>query len=279
MAFLLLLLKVGIAAFVGIFLGLLAMRGFKAQALNKYARVKDSNYEKISSSAEKKFAYDAMEEKMYAQGIKYRMGVKFSPFDYTVLRLMAGIGIGLIGLLYKPWCFIPGFLLGIFIVPLYFKQENDNDNEEMLQDIGQMNSIVALQVKSGIHISKVIYECCRMINNPRLRQALLELSIDLENFATVQQAAVQFGKKFSNPHIDSFAKTLEQMESTGSSVEFFEDIVSSVARINEAINLREEKKAQRIGDFFQIMLFIGPLILVFYVLLGSFGGSGTSGLW
>lgn len=279
MELLLFLLKVGIAAFVGIFLGLLAMRGFKEQAMNTYTHAKDSNYEKISSSAEKKFAYDAMEEKLYAQGIKYRMGARFSPFDYTVLRLMVGVGVGLVGLLYKPWCFILGFLLGFFLVPLYFKQENDNDNDEMLQDIGQMNSIVALQVKSGIHISKVIYECCRMIDNPRLKQALLELSIDLENFATVKQAAAQFSKKFSNQHIDSFAKTLEQMESTGSSVEFFEDIVSSVASINEAIAIKEEKKAQRTADFFQIMLFIGPLVLVFYVLIGSFSGGGMNGLW
>lgn len=277
MALFLFVFKIGIALFIGIFLGVLFMGDVKAQLKRKYETVRNSSYEKVEASAEKKLAYDVMEEKMYRLGIKFRMGARFGPFDYMVFRMLSGVGLGIVGILYKPWCFIPGFVGGFLLVSFYFNQKNKDDNEDMLPDIAKMNSIVALQMKSGVHISKVVYECCRDIGNPRLKQALLELSIDLENFATIQQAAVQFNKKFSNQHIDSFAKTLEQLQDTGSSIAFFEDAVASVEAINDAIALRDEHKAKQVGGFFQVLLFLGPLIFVFYMLFGMFSGSG--GMW
>lgn len=277
MEIVLLLFKTGIAVPAGLFLASLFRQDLKKKLRQKYRSVRDKSYSKVEADVEKKFAYDAMEEKMLAQGIKYRMGAEFSPFDYMVFRLLVSFGAGLIGLLFRPWCFLIGFGAGYLLVPFYFKQEDGNDNERMLPDISQMNSLVALQIKNGVFISVVIYECYRSVENPRLKTALLELSIDIENFADVKQAAVQFRKKFNNPYIDSFAKTLEQVQDTGKSLEFFEDILTSVEGINDAIAIRQEHKAEQVSGFFQILLFLGPVILVFYIMMGMFSSSGS--LW
>lgn len=271
------LLKIVTALLVGLFLASLLQQDLKKKLMKKYKSVREQNFNRVEADSEKKFAYDAMEEKMLAQGIKYRMGAEFSPFDYMVFRLLVSIGLGLVGILFKPWCFLIGFGAGYLLVPFYFRQEDNNDNERMLPDISQMLSLVALQIKNGVFISKVIYECYRSVEDARLKQALLELSIDIENFASVKQAAVQFRKKFNNPYIDSFAKTLEQVQDTGKSLEFFEDILSNVESINDAIAIKQEHKAEQISGFFQILLFLGPVILVFYIMLGMFSSSGS--LW
>lgn len=273
----LLFFKTGIALLVGLFLAGLFRQDLKHKLQKKYLSARDKSFSKTQRNPEKKFAYDAMEEKLLAQGIKYRMGAEFSPFDYMVFRLLISFGLGLVCMLIKPWFFPGGFAAGYVMVPLYFKQEDGNDNERMLPDIGQMNSIVALQIKNGVFISKVIYECYRSVENARLKQALLELSIDIENFASVKQAAQRFRKKFNNPYIDGFAKTLEQVQDTGKSLEFFEDILSRVESINDAIAIRQEHKAEQVAGFFQILLFLGPVILVFYIILGMFTSAGS--LW
>lgn len=270
----LIILKCLIALVIAFFLAALFNQDLKKKMREGYLGVRSVQLAKMEANPEKKFTNDLMEEDMLATGIKYRMGAEFTPFDYTVFRLVIGVSAGIVTMLFKPIYFPIGLIVGIIIVPFYFKQENSNDNEAMLPDIAQMNGLVALQVKNGVFISKVIYECYRTAKNERLKQALLELSIDMENFATIKEAATRFRKKFTNPYIDTFAKTLEQVQDTGRSVEFFEDIQSSVEGINEAIAIKQEAASQRVASIFEILLFLGPIIIVFYIMLGMMSGGG-----
>jgi hypothetical protein len=266
--------KIFAAVVTGLFLASLFSEDMRRKFKKRYRMAKDQYTEKQRGTADKRFAYDEIDEKLMSQGIKYRMGKDFSPFDYVVFRLACSLGAGIVAMFFKIWFFPVAFFLIFIGIPVYFKQENGNDNEDMLPDIANLNSLVALQVKNGVFLTKVIYECYRVVENPRLKDALLELSIDMETFSSIRSAAERFRKKFTSPYLDTFAKTLEQMQDTGQSLEFFEDIQSSVASINEAIAIREEARAERTAGIFQVMLFIGPVLIVFYILLGMLTGSG-----
>lgn len=269
--------KVLLSVGIGIFLACLVNNDLKGKCIRSYKRIRERQYERIEFDSQKRRAYDAMQDYLWKTGIKYRKGNDFSPFDYMVFRLLVGGIFGCTGLLLSPFLLIVGFLFGYTIVPFYYQQENKNDNEAMLPDIATMASTMAIQIKNGVFISKVIYECYRCVDHPRLKQALLELSIDIDNFASVSQAAMQFRKKFDNQYIDSFAKTLEQEQVTGESLDFFEDINASVEGINKAITRSEELKAERIKDFFLMLSFVAPVILLFYILFTMFSNSIT--LW
>ncbi|MBR4607811.1 MAG: type II secretion system F family protein [Lachnospiraceae bacterium] len=266
--------KIFAAAVTGIFLGSLFSEGARRKMKRRYRDAKESYAQSHTSNPDKKFAYDELEAKLLSQGIKYRMGKDFSPFDYIVFRLACALGAGIFSMFFKIWFFPVTFFLVFVFIPIYFKQEDGNDNEAMLPDISNLNSLVALQMKNGVFLSKVIYECYRVVENKRLKDALLELALDMENFSNIRQAAERFRAKFTSPYLDTFAKTLEQAQDSGNSVEFFEDIQSDVASINEAIAIREEAKAERTAGIFQVMLFIGPVLIVFYILLGMMTGNG-----
>lgn len=270
-------IEIAIALMVGVCAYNLLKIDLKQKAKNSYERLKDSHTEKIFANPEKRFAYDAMQKTLISQGIKYRMGDSFSPFDYMMFRIAICLGCGIFAMLvFGPLFILVGVAFGFVIVPYYFKHEDDYDNNEMLSDIGMMYGIVSLQAKSGIYISKIIYECYLSVEQPRLKKALLELSIDIENFASVKGAADRFRAKFNNSYIDTFAKTLEQAESTGSAVKVFEDIAKSVEGINEAIAIREEKKLEMRGFWFMTAVFSSVLIIVVYRLGGMM--SDISGL-
>ncbi len=270
-------IEILIAVMVGVCAYNLLKQDLKQKAKNRYERLREAQIKKTNSIPEKRFAYDAMQETLLSQGIKYRMGDSFSPFDYMMFRIAVCLGCGIFAMLvFGPFFMIVGVLFGFVIVPYYFKHEDESDNSEMLSDIGLMYGIVSLQAKSGIFISKIIYECYLSVEQPRLKKALLELSIDIENFASVKGAADRFRAKFNNSYIDTFAKTLEQAEVTGSAVKMFEDIAKSVEGINEAIALREEKKLEMRGFWIMTAVFTSVLIIVVYQLAGML--TGMSGL-
>lgn len=274
LSIIILALKIFASVFAGLFLAVLFNRDLKKAAKEKYRDIKDSHYQRIKKNPNKQFEEEGIEEKMLATGIKYRMGSDFGPFDYMCFRLALGFAVGIASMFIQVYFFVPVFLLVFFMIPFYFKQEDQNDNEAMLEDITNLLSMVALQLKSGVFISKVIYECFRMTENPRLRQALMELSIDMENFSSIKDAAIRFRKKFNNPQLDNFAKTLEQAQETGQSLEFFEDIQKSIASINETIASKEEQKKRHTADTFMLILFLGPVVFVFYIFFGMLTGSG-----
>ena len=267
--------KIFASVLTGVFLGFLFSEATIRKLKNKYAETKDAYARGCNNNPDKKFAYDEIEAKLMAQGIKYRMGNDFSPFDYMIFRLALSFGAGIVSMIFNVWLFPVAFLLMFVLIPFYFAEQNSNDNEYMLPDIANLNSLVALQVKNGVFISKVIYECFRVVENKRLRKALLELAIDMETFSSIRQAAERFRAKFTSPYLDTFAKTLEQVQDSGNSTEFFEDIQSSVASINAAIAIREENKAKQVAGFFQILLFVGPVLIVFYILVSMMTGSSV----
>lgn len=271
-----LVFEIVLSVIIGILCYMLGNRNLKKDASDIYSGLKKKNQKKVKADPIKLSAYDAMEEQMVLQGIKYRMGASFSPFDYTVFRIAVSLGIGLLFMLYNPIFVIPGVVLGYFGVPLFFKLKDKDDNNEMLSDIGDIYGTLGLQVKNNVHISKVIYECYFIVKQPRLKKALLELSLDIDKFTTVEEAAVSFRNKFNNEHINIFAKSLEQAADTGSSMRLFEDTVENLNSINRALAIREEGKLERKGFILQTIIFFAIIAFTIYIYwVYGFGDAGN----
>ena len=239
----------------------------------KYKQIKQKRYDKSRRDLDKRIEYDMIDDMLLRKGAKYRVGDNFSPFDYMVLRLLIGVLLSLVGLLLSP-LFVPvGFAVGYYVVPFYFDNENRYDNKDMLDDIAAMFGIVSLQVRNGVYITHVIYECYLSTGHPRLKKALKELSLEMEKFGNVKEAAISFRSKFENQHIDSFSKTLEQSEETGNAADLLKDLENQIESINEAIAIREEKKVASKAFFVQTMVFLGGMLFIGYIMVTLFASA------
>ena len=252
--------------------GYFARMDMKSKATSAYDKARDKYKERFNLRTEKKHMYEAIEEKLLSRGIKFRMGSGFSPFDYLVLRVLFGLLLGFLGMLMEPLLIIPGVLLGYYGVAWYFKHEDQYDNGEMMEDIGSMYGVVALQLKNKIYLADVIYECALTVKYKRLKQALLELNMEYKQFADIRTATDSFRRKFNNEYIDMFAKTIEQAETSGDAVDLFRDMESQINGINEALNIRKERKIKTAADIFMVLIFIGAVLFIGYTMVSMMSG-------
>lgn len=241
----------------------------------KYKQIKQRRFDKSRRDLDKRIEYDMIDEMLLRKGAKFRMGDNFSPFDYLMLRLLVGVLFAFIGLVINPLFVIVGFFLGYYMVSFYFEYENKNDGKDMMDDVAAMFGIVSLQLRNGVYLSQVIYECYLNTTHPRLKKSLLELSLEMEKFGNVKEAAVSFRSKFEDKYLDSFSKTLEQAEETGNAADLLKDLENQVEGINEAIAIREEQKVNSTAFFMQTLVFLGALAFMVYVLFSMFSSSMT----
>ena len=125
----------------------------------KYKQIKQRRFDASRRDLDKRIEYDMIEEMLLRKGAKFRMGDNFSPFDYLMLRLVIGLLFALVGLIVHPLLVIVGFVCGYYIVPYYFDYENRNDSKDMMDDVAAMFGIVSLQLRNGVFLTQVIYEC------------------------------------------------------------------------------------------------------------------------
>ena len=274
--FFILIMKLVVCIVFGLVLYNFLKADLKQRAINKYNDLKEVRIQRIKLDPDKYYVYIDMQKEMTRKGITYRLGGNFTPVDYVLLRAGIATAAFIAGSLINLLVGVVFCVFAIVFVPYNFDFENKQDNKSMLKDIGQIYTILSLQIKNGVPLSKVIYECYRSCQQKRLKQALLEFSLDIDNFANVHDATEEFRGKFTNPHIEMFAKCIDQVVDTGQSASFFEDLNASVESIHKAINLMEEEKANNLGLLFNTLIFVGILIYVFYVivLMAFSGGAG-----
>ena len=261
-------------AFIVIMTSIVATYLYRMDLINlvkgKYKQIKQRRYDASRRDLDKRIEYDMIDEMLLRKGAKFRMGDNFSPFDYLMLRLVVGLLLALVGLIFNPLFVIVGFIGGYYLVPYYFDFENKNDSQVMMDDVAAMFGIVSLQLRNGVYLTQVIYECYLNTTNPRLKKALLELSLEMEKFGNVKEAAMSFRAKFEDKYLDSFSKTSEQAEETGNAADLLKDLENQIEGINEAIAIREEQKVNSTAFFVQTLVFVGALIFMAYVLFSMF---------
>ncbi len=268
-----LILKLGISIVIGLLLAKLKLGDVKAKAKGKYSEYREKDKTKKSADIDKKMAYEDTDAMLASRGVKWRMGDGFSPFDYTMFRLLCALGIGIFFMIFHPLMIIPGVLIGYWFMGWYFAHKDKYDNGEMMDDISQLFGIVSLQLRNSVFVKDVIYECYLSVEHPRLKKALLELSLEIGQFSDIKTAADNFRRKFNNEHLDMFAKTLEQVQVSGNAVNLFEDLESQIKGINDASAIREEKKIDDICSIFMILVFISAMLFVAYIMLSMLTGS------
>lgn len=235
-------------------------------------------FESIAVSTEKKisdrlktqngyFSYERISDVLKKKGITFLFGEAANPFTYLVVKFLCALiclalGISLQGILLG----IIFAALGFFVPDLIVNLVNDIDNDEMMPDIKAVYDTLKIQAKSGVYLSYSLCECYMIVEHPRLKRALLDMTSSIIAKNQIETAVNEFGSKFENSYIDTLCVTILQSLESGKSTQVLEDISTQIADMQRAINIKEKEALDRRVQIFEMLIFSGVIAIMVYIL-------------
>lgn len=185
-------------------------------------------------------------------GVNYRLRRVIKPSEFLGFKFMWATGFTIFGLLLsvlfrRSWwvcLLISGvcFLIGFFILDLYYKSENKEDNKKMLKDIHTIYDTLRVYLKTGTYVTDTLDECYYRVANKRLKKALLELKEGIKRNSSKEDEIVLFQLKFDSVYIDIMVNILTQYFRTDSVATLLDDITEQMVDLDHAINMVEKEK-------------------------------------
>lgn len=232
-----------------------------------YLKFRKKTIESILSNSDRSVTYLGTYSYLLSHGATFYVGTWVTPFDYVLCRILLAIAFLLFGLIFHPVAGLLFAVLGFALPKLLLDLKNKDDNASMLDELAQVYATVSLQVKSGVWIGNALHECYLITRQPRLKQALWELSKEVESSIDLSKAAEHFREKFENSYIDTFSKSLEQSLQTGNAAKNFSDISKQLNSINDAIYKKEEGHVNSMMTVSITLVFLAGIIGIAFVLL------------
>lgn len=215
------------------------------------------------------FNYYYLQKFLDSVGITYYSRGKITPLTYIT---------------YKIGCMVVGLLIGIsvnlavglvfaiaawFLPDIYFREKNKEQNRNMMRDIMDIYDIILLQTGAGTHITLTLVDAYMVVENPRLKSALLELTGKLRETNDVLVSLNVFNSRFDNEHIANLSAAIMQSVESGNSVQMLADIKKYATNLQDSYNEQERLRIERRCRTYIVCLCAG--------LIGMLLCLGTSG--
>lgn len=241
----------------------------KQKEKEKEEREAESLVNQKNSKIYEYFDYDRIDDKLRRYGV-YRMYEKLNPSTWLTIKfgiafifLLCGISLGnaFVGLILA--------VVGFIVPELLIKMNNETDNENMLDDIKNIFDTLKIQTKAGVHISHSLCECYLIVEHPRLKAELLNMTNRIITTNNIEDAVKLLEKQFDNQYINTLCITILQSMESGKSSQTLEDLSKQIADMQRAINIKLEEALDRKVQMMQMGLFLVLIIACIYVLTVS----------
>lgn len=249
------------------------------RTLNSLYGKRDKVFNKINEAYVKSGTMDYKRLQLSRLGIMYRLkNYDLTPAYYMVLKIGVGVLIGALGFLLstKIVFFLVGFVVGYIAVPLYFKHEDKQDNEEMLMDIYNTYSNIKIQMSAGIYIRECLEYTYDMVTNKRYKEALSELILNFSDKTVSSTDAVSiFKNRFHSQEIDKLSSLLGSFMQYGLNANHTDDIMSEIQGIIQAETLKAEHDIEMKAEATNFAFFTVIIAMVVYTVFSSFSMGGV----
>jgi Flp pilus assembly protein TadB len=236
---------------------------------NRYVAASGKSKEAMNNSLKrmkfKSLSYHKTREWMQKSGFNYMTNNKVSVLGYLgmrvalmILAMVVGFKISIIG-------GVVGAVIGWLALDFIINMSDASDNKKMLEDIKALYDTLRIQTKAGVYITSVLTECYLVVQNKRLKQALLELTSDLKAKNDLELALSDFSDKFRNEYITKLQIVIKQSLKTGRASEMFEDIRKQIETIDLAIMTAEQQRVKGMIVFVQLLIYGAVIIVAIYV--------------
>lgn len=208
------------------------------------------------------------------KGAAYLIGREVTPEEYYLFRLLMAIFCGMLtiaagGIFLLPFGAIAGFYLPKAILLL----SDRTDNEKLLYDVKNVFDTLLMKTQAGVFLTTALADCYKVVQNRRLKQALLQMNMELIARNDIAAAVDRLQDQFGNQHIDSLCMTLRQSMSSGQTVAALKDMSDQLTELQEVIHNKLKSRLDAKIQAIQILLYAAILIMSVYgafLSLGSF---------
>ena len=208
------------------------------------------------------------------KGVMYRVkNYDLTPGYYLVLKLTVGLIAAALGfLLFMKWyVLLIGFIIGYFGVPLYFKYENNKDNEEMMMDIYNTYANIKIQMGAGIYIRECLEYTYEMVINERYKEALKELVLNFSDKTVSSADAVQiFKNRFDSQEIDKLSALIGSFLQYGLNANHTDDIMTEIQGLIQADTLKKEHDIEMKAEMVTFAFFGVIIAMIVFMIFSSF---------
>ena len=264
-----------LALFISLFLfvqGIIFYRNninLKKIAEDKIRQIKES--EEYNTFINRKYAYLT---KKGADIFLLKDGITLGKWYLykALMGLIFGIiGVGLLILIMKlnipkvP-LFIILFIIGFMFNDLMVYLQDRSSNEEMMPDIMEMSRSILYGMRGGQYISSAIKDAILVVENKRLKVALLQFKTQLDNNMTIADCLDRFEMHFDNAEISAFCTVVKSLQDTGEFNEAMDILRSNIEREEVSVNQRKNKALDSKVNLKIWGIFIGVIACLIYIL-------------
>lgn len=219
--------------------------------------------------------YDSIKAKMEKSGIAFHIPFLKNPIVFIGVKVCLGALAALVGAGYHigitPFAAVLGYKT-LDILCLYFSAR---DNEAIMPDLQLIYNSVSVQIRGGVYILDALCQNYAMIENSRLKMALLKLQGDLLMNGNPRECIGEFQNKFDNQYIDSLCIAVVQSLESGQTVELLSDISEQLKAFQESALIKKKMKMERDTTFGILIMFAAAIGFMLYVAVQSIGNAAS----
>lgn len=158
-------------------------------------------------------------------------------------------------------------IIGWFFLDLYLRFSNKSSNDEMMADICEMSRSVLYGKRGGQYIADALKDAVLVVENKRLKTALIKLRNDLDSNMSMDEALEEFERNFSNGEISAFCTVIKSLQSTGQVDEALNTLENNIEREQVGVNKRRCVILENKTMMYVMMIAFDILAVILYCII------------
>ena len=154
-----------------------------------------------------------------------------------------------------------------FFLDIYLVLEDKQSKEAMMADICEMSRSVLYGKKGGQYIIDAIKDAVLVVENKRLKMAMIRMKTDLDAGRSLDEALSDFELSFSSVEIASFCTVIRSLQSTGHVEEALKSLENNIERGQAGVNKRQCIVLENKTLAYVMMIAFDLLIMILYCII------------
>ena len=184
-------------------------------------------------------------------------------FGMCSFFMLQGLGIHS----FKKVILLFSFILGWFFLDFILKAKNKASNDEMMPDIMEMSRSVLYGKRGGQYIADALKDAVIVVENKRLKSALLKLRTDLDAGKSLEECLNDLERSFSNAEISSFCTVIKSLQVTGQVDEALKTLEQNIEREQISVNKRRCLRLEQKTMLYVILIAMDILAMILYCII------------
>ena len=184
-------------------------------------------------------------------------------FGMCSFFMLQGLGIHS----FKKGILLVSFVLGWFFLDFLLKSKNKASNDEMMPDIMEMSRSVLYGKRGGQYIADALKDAVIVVENKRLKSALLKLRTDLDAGKSLEECLSDLELSFFNAEISSFCTVIKSLQVTGQVDEALKTLEQNIEREQISVNKRRCLRLEQKTMLYVILIAMDILAMILYCII------------